>query len=92
MTKSGRTRFARRRVIMFIVCAFVASMTHMIIRQYYPPNIDRSQWLAAFGLLATRNSFAGAAIGLILGHAWIGFAIGLVVPPIVVVMLYGLPC
>lgn len=91
VTQAERARFGRYRIVMFVVCVSLAAMTHIIIRQYYPPNIGRSQWLAAFGLLATRNGFAGAAIGLMLGHAWIGFTIGVVVPPVAVVLLYGLP-
>lgn len=91
MTQADRAKCDRRRIIMFVVCVSIAAMTHFIIRQYYPPNIGRSQWLAALGLLATRNGFVGAAIGLMLGHAWIGFTVGVAVPPVAVVLLYGLP-
>ena len=91
MTQAERAKCGRRQIIMVVVCVSIAAMTHFIIRQYYPPSIDRSQWPAAFGLLATRNGFAGAAIGLMLGHAWIGFTIGVVVPPVAVVLLYGSP-
>jgi len=82
---------AGRRIVTVLVFVFMAVVLHLVIRQYYPPNIDRSKWLVAIGLLAARNAFVGAAIGAMIKRAWIGFVVGLAVPPIAVVMLYGLP-
>lgn len=91
VTDTDRQHRRRQRIVICVACVFVAALLHLVIRQYYPANIDRSKWLVAFGLLAARNGFVGAAIGAIFGHAGFGAAIGLMVPPVVLVMLYGLP-
>ena len=82
---------SRRRIAIVLTCIFLAVLLHLLIHQYYPANIGREKWLAAFGFIAARNGFAGAAVAAMIDRAWLGFAIGVVVQPIVVVMLYGMP-
>jgi hypothetical protein len=70
----------------------MAAALHLIIREYYPSNIDRSKWLVAFALLAVRNGFIGASIGSLVHHGWLGLVTGIFVPPIVMLAVYGVPC
>lgn len=75
-----------------LVCMAIGGVFHFLIREYYPANIDRTKWLAAFALLALRNGFIGASIGILIRHGWLGLIVGVVAPPIVFLAIYGVPC
>lgn len=70
----------------------IAATLHFIIREYYPPNIDRSKWLTAFTFLVLRNGLVGTSIGLLVRRPLLGVIIGVLVPPVLLLAIYGVPC
>lgn len=83
---------AKDRGAVIILMLSAAVVCHLIIQAFYPPSIDRSQWLAGYALLAARNGLIGLGLGIAVSHPWLGLFTGVVIPPVVVLVLVGIPC
>ncbi len=75
-----------------LICLLIAIALQVVIVIFFPGSIDRSLWAVAFMFSSARNGFLGGALGSIVNQTFLGLIAGVLVIPILLVFVFGLPC